>query len=149
MKLKITLVCLILLTFSVACQRNNLDEPMNPDMAKSMIRLKGYTADEAGLFQAVKNNDVVILKAFFDAGVNPNGFNETGETPLTLAVQYAETKTVKALLDKVNINQQDKNGKSKNLNILRALCAFVVKNYPKLVPKSHCPPSTTSVTPLM
>lgn len=112
MKLKITITCLILLTFLVSCQRNNLDEPMNPDMAKSMIRLKGYTADEAGLFQAVKNNDVVILKAFFDAGINPNGFNETGETPLTLAVQYAEAKTVKALLDKVNINQQDKNGNS-------------------------------------
>lgn len=112
MKLKITLICLVLLTFLVACQRTDVNEPMNPDMARSMIRLKGYTADEAGLFQAVKNNDVVILKAFFDAGINPDPFNENGETPLTLAVQYAETKTVKALLDKVDINLQDKKGNS-------------------------------------
>lgn len=112
MKLKTALICLILLTFLTACQRNDVNEPMNPDMARSMLRLKGYTADEAGFFQAVKNNDVVILKAFFDAGVNPNGFNESGETPLTWAVQYAETKTVKAMLDKVNINQQDKKGNS-------------------------------------
>lgn len=112
MKLKITITCLILLTFSAACQRNDVNEPMNPDMAKSMIKLKGYNADEAGFFQAVKNNDVVILKAFADAGVNLNGLNENGETPLTLAVQYAETKTVKTLIEKVNINQQDKKGNS-------------------------------------
>lgn len=112
MKLKIIIICLVLLTFFSACQRSDINEPMNPDMARSMLRLKGYTADEAGFFQAVKNNDVVILKAFFDAGINPNGFNESGETPLTWAVQYAETKTVKALLDKVNINQQDKKGNS-------------------------------------
>jgi uncharacterized protein len=112
MKLKISVFILVLLTFLSACQRSDVNEPMNPDMARSMIRLKGYTADEAGFFQAVKNNDVVILKAFFDAGVNPNGFNENGETPLTLAVQSAESKTVKAMLDKVNINQQDKKGNS-------------------------------------
>jgi hypothetical protein len=31
-------------------------------------------------------------------------------------------------------------------------CLFAANSlpvYPKLVPKSHCPPSTTSVTPLM
>lgn len=112
MKLKITILFLLTLTFLTACQRNDVNEPMNPDMAKSMVKLKGYTADDAGFFQAVKNNDVVILKAFFDAGVNPTGFNDNGETPLTMAVQYCEPKTVMAMLDKVNINQQDKKGNS-------------------------------------
>lgn len=110
MKLKITLIFLILISLTIACQRDDPNEPMNPDMAKSMLRLKGYTADEAGFFQAVKNNDVIILKAFFDAGINPNGFNENGETPLTLAIQYAEPKTVKALVEKVDINLKDKKG---------------------------------------
>jgi ankyrin repeat protein len=112
MKLKITLICLILISLTVACQRDDPNEPMNPDMARSMLRLKGYTADEAGFFQAVKNNDVVILKAFIDAGINPNGFNENGETLLTLAIQYAESKTVKALIEKVDINLKDKKGNS-------------------------------------
>jgi uncharacterized protein len=112
MKLKFALIFLVLLTFFTACQRSDVNEPMNPDMARSMLRLKGYTADEAGFFQAVKNNDVVILKAFFDAGINPNGFNENGETPLTWAMQSAETKTIKALIDKVDINLKDKKGNS-------------------------------------
>lgn len=112
MKLKITIFFLILLTFSIACQRNDVNEPMNPEMAKSMIKLKGYPADETGFFQAVKSGDVVILKAFLDAGINPNGFNENGETPLTWAIQFGETKIAKALIEKVNINQQDKKGNS-------------------------------------
>lgn len=111
-KIKITLICLFLAVFLIACQRDDLDAPMHPDMAKNMIKLKGYTTDEAGLFQAVKNNDVVILKAFFDAGIKPDIQNQSGETLLTFAVQNSETKTVKALMERVNINLQDKNGNS-------------------------------------
>lgn len=111
-KFKITIFCLFLLVCSAACQRNDPNEPMNPDMAKSMIKLRDYPVDEKGLFQAIKNNDVIILKAFYDAGLDPNSYNETGETTLTFAIQYAETKTIKALMEKTNINLQDKIGNS-------------------------------------
>ncbi len=112
MKLKITLICLSLIIFAVGCQKSDPNTPMQPDMAKSMIKLKGYSADEAGLFSAVKMNDVVILKAFFDAGVNPNAQNSEGETLLTFAVQNVETKTVNLLLDKADLNLKDKKGNS-------------------------------------
>ena len=112
MKLKLSLIYLFITIFSFGCQKDDPNAPMQPDMAKSMIKLKGYTADEAGLFSAVKMNDVVILKAFFDAGINPNAQNESGETLLTFAIQNAEIKTVKVLMDKADLNLKDKKGNS-------------------------------------
>lgn len=109
---KIILICAILILCSVACRRDDPNEPMNPDMAKSMIKLKDYAVDAKGLFQAIKNNDVIILNAFFDAGVDPNSQNDSGETALNFAIQNAETKTVKVLMEKANINLQDKNSNS-------------------------------------
>ncbi|HRH42714.1 MAG TPA: ankyrin repeat domain-containing protein [Pyrinomonadaceae bacterium] len=112
MKLKTALICLFLMIFSFSCQKADPDAPMQPDMAKSMIKLKGYTADEAGLFSAVKLDDVVILKAFFDAGINPNAQNELGESLLTFAIQNVETKTVKVIIERADINLRDRYGNS-------------------------------------
>ncbi len=110
--MKITLIFIFLILSSIACQTRTGEETMNPDMAKSMIKLKGYNADEAGLFQAIRSNDIVILKAFFDAGIDPNAINGEGETTLTFAIHNADSKTVKVLLNKVNMNLQDKKGDS-------------------------------------
>lgn len=112
MRFKTALICVFLMIFTFGCQKGDPNAPMQPDMAKSMIKLKGYTADEAGLFSAIKMNDVVILKAFFDAGVNPNANNESGETLLTFAIQNVEMKTVKVLMEKADLNLKDKKGNS-------------------------------------
>ena len=98
--------------FAIGCQKDDPNAKMQPDMAKSMVKLKGYEADEKGLFQAVKNNDVMILKAFVDAGVNPNAQNDMGETLLTFSIPTIDTKTVKAVMDISDINLRDKNGSS-------------------------------------
>lgn len=111
MKFKIALFLFIAL-FAFGCQKSDPNTPMQPDMAKSIIKLKGYTADEAGLFSAVKMNDIVILKAFFDAGVNPNALNNEGETLFTFAIQNVETKIVKLVLEKADLNLKDKKGNS-------------------------------------
>jgi len=103
------LLPLILLT---ACGGSTGNEPMTPDMAKSMLKLKGYDFTEANFFRAVRANDIAAVKAFFDAGINPNARNEKGETALTFAIQSAEPKTVKALLEKADVNLQDSFGNS-------------------------------------
>lgn len=108
-KLYFALVTIVSL-FLFACQPDDPNATMTPEMAKSMIKLRGFSADDEGLSKAIKANDTAVLKAFFDAGVSPNGFNEKGETPLTFAIQNAENKMIKAVLKKADVNQQDKLG---------------------------------------
>lgn len=108
MKCKIFLI-LILLIFIFACG-NSVTETMPPEMAKNMLKLKGYDFNEKSYFQAIKNNDVQVIKAFYDAEINPNARSERGETPLTFAIPNGEFKTVKFLADHTNINEQDKLG---------------------------------------
>lgn len=93
-----------------ACQRETENAPLTPEMAKSMIKLRGFTADDAGIFKAVKANDTAVLNAFFDAGISPNAINEKGETLLTFAIENSESKIIKSLIEKADINQPDKNG---------------------------------------
>lgn len=112
--MKIKLRIALILSFAVfglaACERGDANQPMTPEMARSMIKLRGFSADEAGIFKAVKANDTAVLRAFDDAGVSPNATNEKGETLLTFAIQNAESKTIRPLIEKADINQQDKNG---------------------------------------
>lgn len=113
MKVKalILVICLLLPIFA-ACQRTQDDGPMPPDMAKSMLKLKGYMPDEESLFRAVRANDNMMIKAFADAGVNINAKNDKGETPLTVAMQSSETRTIKALIEYADINMRDGKGNS-------------------------------------
>lgn len=111
-KLRIALILSLAVFGLTACQRETENAPMTPEMAKSMIKLRGFTADDAGIFKAVKANDTAVLNAFFDAGISPNAMNEKGETLLTYAIENSEPKTIKALIEKADINQQDKNGSS-------------------------------------
>lgn len=112
MKTVITIFALVLTIFLISCQRDDPNTPMSPEMAKNMIKLRGFNADEKDLFQAIRAADVTILKAFFDAGISPNATNEDGETALTFAIEKAEPKVVKALIEKADINLQDKTGSS-------------------------------------
>ena len=110
MKSKIYLI-LISFIFLTACG-GSIADTMPPETAKNMLKLKGYNFDEKNYFQAIKNNDVSAVKAFFDAEINPNARNEKGETALTFAVPNAEFKIVKVLAEKTNISEQDKLGQT-------------------------------------
>ncbi|MGI8467792.1 MAG: ankyrin repeat domain-containing protein [Pyrinomonadaceae bacterium] len=110
MKYKIFLV-LICFVFLAACG-GSIADTMPPEMAKNMLKLKGYDFDEKNYFQAIKNDDVPAVKAFFDAEINPNARNEKGETPLTFAVRNSEFKTIKVLAEKTNISEQDALGQT-------------------------------------
>lgn len=94
------------------CNSQSSDSPMTPDMAKNMIKLRGYEPDESGLIKAVKANDTAMFKAFWDAGVTPNAKNDKGETALNLAIQNSELKTIKAIAEKADINLKDGLGNS-------------------------------------
>jgi uncharacterized protein len=111
-KTKISLVILSLSVFLFGCNSQSSNAPMTPDMAKNMIKLRGFEADESGLIKAVRANDTAIIKAFYDAGVTPNAKDEKGETALNVAIQNSELKTIKALAEKADINLKDGSGNS-------------------------------------
>ncbi|HEX9962015.1 MAG TPA: ankyrin repeat domain-containing protein [Pyrinomonadaceae bacterium] len=111
MKLKIYffLVCLV---FVAACGGSSGDTPPSPEMTKNMLKLRGFEFNADGFYKAIRLNDVVAVKGFFDAGMDPNTKNARGETPLTFAVANSEIKTVKAVAEKADLNMQDNLGQS-------------------------------------
>ncbi|HEY0048042.1 MAG TPA: ankyrin repeat domain-containing protein [Pyrinomonadaceae bacterium] len=111
MKLKIYFV-LVCLVFVAACGGSSGDTAGSPEMTKNMLKLRGFEFNEDGFFKAIRLNDTVAIKGFFDAGMEPNTKNARGETALTFAVGNAESKTVKAVAEKADINMQDNLGQS-------------------------------------
>lgn len=111
MKLKIyfVLVCLI---FVAACAGSSDETPPAPEMTKNMLKLRGFEFNEDGFFKAIRLNDAVAVKGFFDAGMDANSKNRVGETALTYAIINAEPKIIKAVADKADINMQDNLGQS-------------------------------------
>jgi uncharacterized protein len=104
----IVAVCLTMF----GCNSQSADTPLTPDMAKNMIKLRGYEPTEIGFVKAVKSNDTIIFKTFYDAGISPNAKDEKGETALNAAIQNSELKTIKALAEKADINLKDGLGNS-------------------------------------
>ena len=98
---------LLLVLFS-ACKPQG--ETVSPEGAKQILQLRGYDISGQGYFKAIEAEDLAAIRTFFQAGIDPNTVNEKGETPLTFAVGCCEAKTVKALLEKVDINGRNKNG---------------------------------------
>lgn len=111
MKLKIYFV-LICLFFAAACADSSDEPPPSPEMTKNMLKLRGFEFNEDGFFKAIRQNDVVAVKGFFEAGMDANSKNRVGETALTFAVANAELKTVKAVAEKADLNLQDNLGQS-------------------------------------
>ena len=111
MKLKIyfLLVCLV---FAAACKDSSDDAKGSPEMTKNMLKLRGFEFNTDGFFRAIRLNDTVAVKGFFDAGMDPNTKNARGETALTYAIPNVEFNTVKAVAEKVDINAQDNLGQS-------------------------------------
>jgi ankyrin repeat protein len=100
------------LLFVAACGGAADEASGSPEMTQKMLKLRGFEFNEDGFFKAIRLNDTVAVKGFFDAGFNPNSKNARGETGLTYAIPNAEFKTVKAVAEKADINMQDNLGQS-------------------------------------
>jgi ankyrin repeat protein len=99
---------LFVILISFACKPQS--EAVTPDGAKQILQLRGYEINAKGYFKAILAEDLAAIRTFFQAGFDINTQNEKGETPLTFAMSCCETKTIKVLLEKVDVNQRDKDG---------------------------------------
>lgn len=109
MKLKIYLLLTVLI-FTVACGGD--PQKPSPEMSRDMLKLRGYQMDEPSFFRAIKQNDLIALNTFLDAGMNPNAKNERGETALTFAIENTDFKTVKILAQKADLSLRDDRSQS-------------------------------------
>ena len=101
---------ILLLTFISACGAHS--DETTPEMAQNMLKLRGFHFTEPEFFRAIKLNDGISVKGFLQGGINPNAKNELGETALTFALQYAESPSIKLLVEKSDINLRDDLGNS-------------------------------------
>ncbi len=110
--MKVFAIFLLIFVSLVACKKPETEAPQSPDMAKSMLKLRGYDIDIDSFFRAIKGDDIISLKSFYDAGIDANSQNSSKQTALIYAIQNAETKTVKALIEKADMNKVDGVGNS-------------------------------------
>jgi ankyrin repeat protein len=108
LKLRLFLFVALSLTLLAGCKPQ--DETVSPEGAKQILQLRGFEINAKGYFKAIQAEDLAAIRTFFQSGIDPNTTNEKGDTPLTYAVVCCEIKTVKALLEKVDINGRNKNG---------------------------------------
>ena len=98
-------VCFAAFAFTAACGARSGET--TPEMAQSVLKLRGYKVTEAELFRAVRLEDATAVRGFMQAGVSPNVKNEAGETALTFAIETVDPKVTAVLLEKADVNLKD------------------------------------------
>lgn len=99
------------LIFSFTNCEQRTDES-TPEMTRNMLKLRGYQFNEKEFFRGISLEDGQVVKAFLQAGINPNAKNEKGETALVYAIREKDPKIAELLIEKADINLQDDNGNS-------------------------------------
>lgn len=114
MIMKTTLSFLTLLTaiicLAAACGARS--DETTPEMAQSMLKLRGYDFTEAEFFRALKLGDGIAVKGFLQGGMNPNAKDKEGRTALTFAIENNDDPVIKLLLGYADINLRDDLGNS-------------------------------------
>ncbi len=109
---KKTLITLLFLTLTTLFYGCNRSDETTPEMAQTMLKMRGYNFTEKDFVSAVKKDDAPAVKAFLQGGMNPNAKGENGETALTAAIENSDPKIVNFLIDKADINMRDEKGNS-------------------------------------
>ena len=105
----LTSICLFLFALTMFACGARTDET-TPEMAQSVLKLRGYNFTEPDFFRAMNNEDGVAVRGFLQAGINPNVKNEKGETALTYSIRYKDPKIAKLLVEKADLNLRDDTG---------------------------------------
>ena len=108
---KIILISLFLLLLShafLACGART--DETTPEMAQSVLKLRGFNYTEPEFFRAINLEDAVAVRGFLQAGMNANAKNEKGETALTYAIRYKDPKIAKLLVEQADLNLRDDTG---------------------------------------
>jgi ankyrin repeat protein len=72
----------------------------SPEEARIKLGQMGIKYSTDSFFQKVKENDVLAVKLFLDAGMNPKAKNKENESVITVAAENGRVEIMKLLLDK-------------------------------------------------
>ncbi|MDQ3635907.1 MAG: ankyrin repeat domain-containing protein [Acidobacteriota bacterium] len=97
--------------FSLSGCEPRADES-TPEMTRNMLKLRGYEFNKKEFFRGIRLEDGQVVKAFLQAGSDPNAKNEKGDTALVYAIREKDPKIAEILIEKADINMQDDNGNS-------------------------------------
>lgn len=81
----------------------------SPEMAQSLLKIRGYNFNEEEFFKAIRQSDSAAVKLFLQGGIDPNLKNKAGETALTFAAVNANVVVLKVLAEKADLNLPDRN----------------------------------------
>lgn len=137
MKYLITFFLLAFLLIGSAACGARADET-SPEMAQSLLKLRGYSFSEEEFFKALKQSDSASVKLFLQGGIDPNVKNKAGETALTFAAVNSNVEVLKILAEKANLNLPDRLG---NTPLYIALKKEKIENYEFLLEKGADPNS--------
>jgi uncharacterized protein len=94
----------------VSCADKEDFEP-TPEAAKRFLLLRGYEFNETGFFRAAAASDVIAVRGFITAGMDPNAHDDNGDTILTAAADRGDAPMVDVLLKAgADVNAKGRNG---------------------------------------
>lgn len=82
-------------------------EETTPEMAQSLLKVRGFNFTEDDFFKAIKQADAPAVKLFLQSGINLKARTKQGETVMTFAAAYADVPTIKHLAEKADLNERD------------------------------------------
>ncbi len=109
-KILLFIFCLFLTFSFIGCEQRS--DESTPEMTRNMLKLRGYQYTEKEFFRAIRLEDGQVVKAFLQAGIDPNAKNEKGDTALVYAIREKDPKIAEILIEKADINMPDENGNS-------------------------------------
>lgn len=78
-----------------------------PDMAERLLKLRGYFLTTEDFFKAIRLGDGRAVKAFLQAGMDPNVKNKNGQTPLTFALEVTDAAMIEPLMNNADLGLVD------------------------------------------
>jgi hypothetical protein len=75
-------------------------ERMPADEARTALAQQGKEVSEKGLFKSLRTGDHAAAAQFIDAGISPDALNRNKKTPLIIAAERGDARTVYVLLER-------------------------------------------------
>lgn len=94
-----------LIALSAACGPRSDDT--TPEMAERLLKLRGYFLTQEDFFKAIRLGDGRAVKAFLQAGMDPNVRDQNGQSALNFALENTDASMIEPLMQKADLHSPD------------------------------------------
>lgn len=93
------------IAFSTACGPRSDDT--TPEMAERLLKLRGYFLTQQDFFKAIRLGDGRAVKAFLQAGMDPNVRDRNGQSAFNFALENTDASMIEPLMQKADLRSPD------------------------------------------